>query len=261
MEISTATGTVRPGGRRRRLTGLMVAPVFLAGVAVLGVGSAAQAVTGYHTAFDAVRVRAGATTQSAQINTIGATGTSIDIACQSAGESVTAVGGTSAVWDKLNGYNGYISDLFVRETPYAQFDSRIARCETPPPSSGRTWGTTESNNSAVPGQCTWGAKYKFWEVTKVYPAIYGNAKDYAKSAQKAGWTIVLDAQPRSIVVFQPGVQGADRTYGHVAWVDSVETRSDGLFVHISEMNGTKGVNNWDQRVVKDVVGMSYILAP
>ena len=58
----------------------------------------------------------------------------IDIACQSAGETVTVSGfGTSAVWDRLNGYNGHISDLFVRETAYAQLDPRIHRCDVPAP--------------------------------------------------------------------------------------------------------------------------------
>lgn len=50
------------------------------------------------------------------------------------GEVTTDAQGTSAVWDKLNGYGGgYISDLFVRETAYAKFDPRIPRCGQTPP--------------------------------------------------------------------------------------------------------------------------------
>lgn len=63
------------------------------------------------------------------------------------------------------------------------------------------------------------------------------------------------------MVFQPGVQGADRTYGHVAWVNSVERRADGRYINITEMNGAAGPWNWSSRTIKDVVGMSYILAP
>jgi uncharacterized protein YraI len=101
---------------------------------VAGTSMAAEAVGGYHTSASSVRVRAGASTQTAQINSIPAAGTPIDIACQIAGETVTAAGfGTSPVWDQLNGYGGYISDLFVQETPYAQFDPRIQRCGTPAP--------------------------------------------------------------------------------------------------------------------------------
>lgn len=57
------------------------------------------------------------------------------------------------------------------------------------------------------------------------------------------------------------MQGADPTYGHVAWVDSVEQRADGLYINITEMNGAAGPGVYNTRTVQDVVGMSYILAP
>lgn len=122
-------------------------------------------------------------------------------------------------------------------------------------------GVTEATNTGYPGQCTWGAKEKFFEATGLRPAIYGNAKDWTNSAAANGWTTVLDAQARSIVVFQPGVQGADPTYGHVAWVDSVEYRDDGTYITMTEMNGLAGPYVYNTRTVKDVVGMSFILAP
>jgi hypothetical protein len=116
---------------------LRLATISTAGCLMTGlVASDASAVTGYHTSASSVRVRAGASTQTAQINQISAAGTTIDIGCQAVGETITASGfGTSAVWDYLNGYGGYISDLFVQETPYAVFDPRIPRCGvvTPPP--------------------------------------------------------------------------------------------------------------------------------
>ncbi|PPF09951.1 hypothetical protein C5B98_13825 [Rathayibacter sp. AY1A5] len=127
--------------------------------------------------------------------------------------------------------------------------------------SGRATGVTEGANSGAAGQCTWGAKEKFFEATGLRPAIYGNALDWDTSAAANGWTTVLDAQARSIVVFEPGVQGADPTYGHVAWVDSVEKRADGLYINITEMNGAAGPGVYNTRTVQDVVGMSYILAP
>ena len=118
------------GGRASRMG---LALVLTTG-AVAGAAGTAQAVGGFHTSASSVRVRAGASTQTTQISTVVSTGTAIDISCQTSGESVTAAGfGTSAVWDKLNGYNnGYISDLFVQETVYAQFDARIPRCTTTP---------------------------------------------------------------------------------------------------------------------------------
>jgi surface antigen len=57
------------------------------------------------------------------------------------------------------------------------------------------------------------------------------------------------------------VHGANAMYGHVAWVDSVESRPDGLYVHVTEMNGAAGLGRWSTQIWKDVPGMSYILAP
>ncbi|TSE15689.1 cutinase family protein [Arthrobacter sp. KBS0703] len=114
-------------GRRLVFQATIIAMIVSTGV--VSTTAVAQAVAGYHTSGTNVRVRAGANTQTAQINSIASAGTPLDMECQTAGQTVTASGfGTSSVWDKLYGYGGYISDLFVRETPYAQFDSRIPRC-------------------------------------------------------------------------------------------------------------------------------------
>ena len=93
-----------------------------------------------------------------------------------------------------------------------------------------------------------------------YLHVAGNARYWANSARSYGWTVVADAQPRSIVVFQPGVHGASQ-YGHVGYVTSTSRRSDGLFITFIEMNGTAGAYHYDTRTVKDIAGMSYILEP
>ncbi|MGI5499853.1 CHAP domain-containing protein [Lentzea sp. CA-135723] len=126
----------------------------------------------------------------------------------------------------------------------------------------RAVGATTDHNLGLDGQCTWGAYEKFHEATQRWPLFSGNAADWSASARNNGWTVVLDAEVRSIVVFAPGVQGADPTYGHVAWVDNVEMRPDGTrWISITEMNGAAGPGKWSNRTIQDVVGMSYILAP
>jgi surface antigen len=125
---------------------------------------------------------------------------------------------------------------------------------------GRTVGETTSGNLGISGQCTWGAYEKFHEATGLWPIFDGNAADWNDTAPNHGWTVVLDAEPRAVVVFEPGVQGADATYGHVAWVDAVDYRLDGRWITITEMNAI-GTGEWSQRTIKDVIGMSYILAP
>jgi len=46
----------------------------------------------------------------------------------------------------------------------------------------------------------------------------------------------------------------------MAWVTGVEHRSDGVYINIVEMNW-RGLGIWSTRTVKDIRGMSYILAP
>lgn len=126
----------------------------------------------------------------------------------------------------------------------------------------RAVGQTTDHNLGVGGQCTYGAYEKFHEATGLWPVFSGNAADWNDTAPGHGWTVVLDAEPRSVVVFEPGVQGADPTYGHVAWVDAVTPQPNGTrLVSITEMNGAAGEWGWSQRTITDVVGMSYILAP
>jgi len=123
----------------------------------------------------------------------------------------------------------------------------------------RTRGSTRSVNGGFGGQCTFGANSKFFGATGLYGAWSGDAWKWSASARSAGWTVVDNAQARAVVVFQPWVQRAG-SVGHVAWVDSVEQRSDGLYIHITEMN-MMGKGVWSNRIVKDTAGMSYILAP
>lgn len=121
-----------------------------------------------------------------------------------------------------------------------------------------TVGQTTSVNMATPGQCTDGAMQMWFQASGSYPALSGNAKDWPASAQAAGWTVVDQPQPRSLVVFQPGVQGAS-PIGHVAWVNS----TSGASINITEMNNASfgGVGAWHTRDVRNVPGMSYILLP
>ena len=216
----------------------------------LGLGTPAFAVTGYSAAGN-VNLRPQPNTRlSPLVTTVD--GQQLDIICQTYGENV----GGSSIWDytTVNGSAGFLSDDFVNGTRFNAFDPRIPTCV-------RQWGSTAGTNNGAAGQCTWGALQQFDHFTGHYGGWWGNAKDWNTTAAQTGWTVVLDAEPDSIVVLQPGIQGADRTYGHVGWVESVENHSDGLYVRILEMNAGGGLGTYDERTVKDVLGMSYILAP
>lgn len=128
--------------------------------------------------------------------------------------------------------------------------------------SARKRGNTRNYNAGAGGWCTWGAYQKWYEATGYYPALTGDAGNWDNSARDQGWTVVLDAEPRSIVVFESSLVGSP---GHVAWVNSVQQRADGKYISITEMNYGLPIGGhlweWHERTIKDVPGMSYILAP
>jgi len=132
----------------------------------------------------------------------------------------------------------------------------------PTVSPGRAVGQRRPVNSGTDGQCTWGALQKWFEAGGYYPALEGNAADWADSARAHGWTVVTDPQPRAIVVFQPWLPGVS-PYGHAAWVNAVSERGDGTWVNITEMNNGShgGAGQWWTRDAMNVPGMSYILMP
>lgn len=102
---------------------------------------------------------------------------------------------------------------------------------------------SSTGNTYAAGQCTWYVK----DIFKARMGDYwGNAKDWAQSAQREGLTV--DANPvanQTIAVFGPGSAGADATYGHVAVVIGVL----GDTVTVKEMNGPAGLWKTNTRVV------------
>ncbi len=132
----------------------------------------------------------------------------------------------------------------------------------------RTEGVTIDHNplSGYEGYCTWGAQEQIHVHAGYYvKALTGNAENWADQARTAGWTVVSEAQPRSIAVYGSSLVGG---VGHVAWVEDVA----GGNITITEMNfgagataangyRTTGFSVFDTRSVKDVPGMSFILIP
>jgi surface antigen len=86
----------------------------------------------------------------------------------------------------------------------------------------------------------------------------GNALNWASSARAHGFATGTKPVAGAIVVFQPRVQGAHKTLGHVAYVESVN--KDGTF-RISEMGFDDVNKKWvfnDQRVAKPGSGVEFI---
>ena len=91
-----------------------------------------------------------------------------------------------------------------------------------------------ANNPYPHGQCTWWAYQRGREHGIPVGPWWGNAKDWAAAARQAGQVVDDTPSRGSVIVFQPGQDGAHPVYGHVAVVEQVDVQA-GRFT-ISEMN-------------------------
>lgn len=214
------------------------------------------------TASPNLNVRSGPSTADSAVGSPLPFHTQITIACQTTGASVDG----SAIWDEI-GSGRYVSDYWVNTPNFGTYSPGLPVCVGTPAGGSGKIGQTVGDNPFPAGQCTWGADnlaHIFMATDpSAYPAghnfidVWGNALDWASSAAGHGWTVVTTPHLDSIVVFQPGVQGAEAPYGHVAWVTAVY--SNGKF-QIEEMNATAGAN-YDFRTVATASGESFILVP
>jgi surface antigen len=241
---------------------LVVASLAIAGVFAPEAVADSRTVT-VNTGAGDLSVRSAPSAKSQRIGTVR-NQSLVQIVCYTRGEAFS--GGpyrlTTSIWNKLD-KGGFVTDAMLNT---GSNEPVVPRCdgEAPIPAGpARATGRTSQENSASLGSPAWGALEKWFQVSKrqFYPAISGAPRELANAARAAGWTVVERPEPRSIVVFAPGVDGAPPS-GHVAWVDTTTERRDGLYVSITEVHGNgDGLNTWTSRQVKDLPGMSYILLP
>lgn len=82
------------------------------------------------------------------------------------------------------------------------------------------------------GQCTYWANMRYHQLTGYWVPWLGNAYEWAYGAKASGWIVSSKPIVHSIIVLQPGVQGAGY-YGHVAVVEKIN--ADGS-VYTSDYN-------------------------
>ena len=134
----------------------------------------------------------------------------------------------------------------------------------------RTLGTVRPAGSANPyandvgrGECTYGAdniaksftKYLYSDLNGRYLPNYGNADAWASAAAGDKWKVSASPQLDSVVVFPPGVDGTDRSVGHVAWLTKVGRST----ITVEEMNGTAGRGRYDYFTYARNPRIRYIL--
>jgi surface antigen len=122
----------------------------------------------------------------------------------------------------------------------------------------KTRSQSGTSNGYPKGQCTWWADQRYYDLTGYYVPWSDNADGWAADAQAAGWTVSSKPLVPSIIVLQPGVQGADPTFGHVAVVESVNANGS---VHCSTQNWNgityPNTTTWD---FQPGTGVSFIYA-
>ncbi len=106
------------------------------------------------------------------------------------------------------------------------------------------------------GQCTWYVYLRMAQFDKDIAGDMGNASDWTYSALTKGFSVSSEPEAHTAVVFKPGQLGADRYYGHVAFVEKVN--KDGSIV-VSESN-VKGLGVISYRTIdkEDADSLDYI---
>ncbi|MTV19524.1 amidase domain-containing protein [Staphylococcus delphini] len=106
------------------------------------------------------------------------------------------------------------------------------------------------------GQCTWYVYNRMAQFDIHISGTMGNAADWTYSALTQGYSVSSKPKVHSAVVFNPNELGADRYYGHVAFVEKVNR--DGSIV-VSESN-VKGLGVISFRTIdaKDAAQLDYI---
>jgi surface antigen len=252
---------------RVAVAGAAVAGTALTGALALGAGTASAATVFHATGRPSTNERS-ATWTGARIVGSLPYGATVDVVCQTTGTPVLG----SDIWDRLPS-GAYVSDYWVSTPVYGGFSPGLSRCPasspaaTPTPTprptaspTGRAVGVTTNHNQGVPGQCTSWADEEFHARSGLWPDFTGpdsgDARYWAVNAARKGWTVTSTPELDAVVVFPPGVNGAESD-GHVAWVTAVS----GDHITFSEMNGTAGPGRVDNRTVVPASSVRYILAP
>lgn len=120
----------------------------------------------------------------------------------------------------------------------------------------KPFAETTDNMPYPHGQCTWYVYNRMPQFNKTISGDLGDARNWNNRAERKGYHVSSTPKAHTAVVFEAGQQGADSIYGHVAFVEKVN--SDGSIV-ISESN-VQGLGVISYRTIdaEDASELSYI---
>lgn len=150
------------------------------------------------------------------------------------------------------GYNNVSTD--TSNTTYDNYDSESTDTYSVSNAYDGLRSVSNSGNLYTTGQCTYYAFDRRAELGKPIGSLWGNASNWAYSANQAGFNV--DHTPEVGAVFQsgPGQNGAG-AYGHVGVVESINSNGS---VTVSEMNWNGGVNVKSYRTISNPNSYNYI---
>lgn len=116
-----------------------------------------------------------------------------------------------------------------------------------------TIADTSFYNQFTSGQCTYWADYEYHRLRGHAVPWRGNAATWAANASLYGWNVSDSPQMHSIIVLQPGVQGAGWA-GHVGVVEGIN--SDGS-VLTTNWN-VRGWGRFSREIYRPAPGVSFV---
>ncbi|MDQ2906926.1 MAG: CHAP domain-containing protein [Chloroflexota bacterium] len=165
-----------------------------------------------------------------------------------------------SAWGLVNGNGSNASKIAmqaatvtaVTQDGYDHGNQNYAGLPAPPP------GGSSLNRFAY-GQCTYWANMRYHQLSGQWVSWRGNAYQWSYGARASGWVVSATPRVPSIMVLQPGVQGAGG-YGHVAVVERIN--SDGS-VYTSNYNwySNGGWNRLSYVTFQPGPGVSFVWHP
>lgn len=150
------------------------------------------------------------------------------------------------------GYNNVSTD--TSNTTYDNYNSESTDTYSVPNAYNGLRSVSNSGNLYTTGQCTYYAFDRRAELGKPIGSLWGNASNWAYSANQAGFNV--DHTPEVGAVFQSGSgQNGAGAYGHVGVVESINSNGS---VTVSEMNWNGGVNVKSYRTISNPNSYNYI---
>ncbi|MGA4514756.1 CHAP domain-containing protein [Staphylococcus caledonicus] len=144
---------------------------------------------------------------------------------------------------KQQSFNSNTTATSTQSTSSSSNTSETTSSSTTSTSTQTTSST--SGNLYTAGQCTW---YVYDRVGGSIGSTWGNANNWASAAQSAGYTVDNNPEEGSIM------QSSAGTYGHVAYVESV---NDDGSITVSEMNYNGGPYVKDTRTISASQASSF----